>query len=399
MLFVLGDIYNNYLFKGLIFKCYVMKKKKKSTRQILEPHSAAKVELYRIYLSIYLNILYRVDFIENIYLYDLFAGEGVYEDGGKGSPIVTAETIKNHYFYNNKSCKDIELFLNDYGYSEIEEDKLKIDRVKENIDPIFLPENVRVNYSNKEYVEIFQEVKDSINKMKDNERALLFLDPWGYKNIKPYEIKELLSNGKTELLLFLPISFMYRFAAKVVKESFRGGEALERFINDLFEGETPNTTNPINFIISVKERFKEYLHLKYVDTFTLRPDRNNIFCVYYFTNSKLGFVKMLYAKWRVDMSSGKGYESTKALGLFEEFHLSNYDQKLKKYIIESDGKTNLDITEYGYNEGFLPKHSNAILKGLLKSKVIEIISLDGGKPAGFYLDRNDRNVLIRKVEK
>ena len=99
------------------------------------------------------------------------------------------------------------------------------------------------------------------------------------------------------------------------------------------------------------------------------------------------------------MSSGKGYESTKALGLFEEFHLSNYDQKLKKYIIESDGKTNLDITEYGYNEGFLPKHSNAILKGLLKSKVIEIISLDGGKPAGFYLDRNDRNVLIRKVEK
>ena len=376
-----------------------MIKKKKTTRQILEPHSAAKVELYRIYLSIYLNILYRVEFIENIYLYDLFAGEGIYEDGGKGSPIVTSETIRNHYFHNNKSCKNIELFLNDYGYSEIEENKLKIDRVKNNVEPILLPKNVKVNYSNKDYTEIYQEVKDRINTMNDNERALIFLDPWGYKEIKPYEIKELLSSGKTEILLFLPISFMYRFAAKVLKESFRGGEALERFINDLFDGETPNTSNPINFIVSIKDKFKDYLHLKYVDTFTLKPDSNNMCCVFYFTSSKRGFVKMLYAKWKVDTSSGKGFESDKSLGLFEEVHLSNYDHKLKKYIIESDGRTNHDIADYGYNEGFLPKHSNAILKGLLKSNEIEIISRDGGKPAGFYLDRNDRKVLVRKVEK
>jgi len=76
--------------------------KKKSTKEVLLPHSVAKINLYVKYLSVYLNILHRVDFIKKTYLFDLFAGEGIYEDGGKGSPIQTMETIKNHYFFKKK---------------------------------------------------------------------------------------------------------------------------------------------------------------------------------------------------------------------------------------------------------------------------------------------------------
>ena len=55
--------------------------KEKSTRETLHDHSIAKVELYGLYLSIYLNILDRANFVREIIVADLFAGEGIYKNG------------------------------------------------------------------------------------------------------------------------------------------------------------------------------------------------------------------------------------------------------------------------------------------------------------------------------
>ena len=87
---------------------------------IMLQHSKAKVELFKRYWSIYLSILNNVDFISKIYLFDTHAGEGIYENGGKGSPIVAIETIKNIYYQNNRAIKDIEILFNDNEKSDIE---------------------------------------------------------------------------------------------------------------------------------------------------------------------------------------------------------------------------------------------------------------------------------------
>ena len=86
----------------------------KESQIILLDHSSAKVNLYAKYLSIYLNVLARSR-IENIYLFDLFCGEGVYKDGGKGSPVVALECIKNHYYSNNETCPNLFITVNDSG--------------------------------------------------------------------------------------------------------------------------------------------------------------------------------------------------------------------------------------------------------------------------------------------
>ena len=91
--------------------------KKKDSKTNLLDHSEAKVKLLGNYLSIYLNVLSRSP-INKIYLFDLFCGEGIYEDGGKGSPMIILETIKNHYFSNNKTCPKIEILFNDVGNSK-----------------------------------------------------------------------------------------------------------------------------------------------------------------------------------------------------------------------------------------------------------------------------------------
>jgi len=372
--------------------------KKKSTKQILLPHSRAKISLYVKYLAVYLNILHRVDFIRKIYLFDLFAGEGIYEDGEKGSPIQTMETVKNHYFFNNKSCKDVDVLFNDFGNSDIEPERTKIDRVKEFVSKIFRPPNVNLYFSNSDYNNLFPQLIDQLNSLDESERALLFIDPWGYKDIKPNELKDLLDNRKTELILFLPISFMYRFAEKAITENFRGGEALEKFLAELFGGKIPDTTDAINFILSIKQRFKEFLNMRYIDTFTLRPDKANVFCIFYFTHSKKGFEKMIHTKWKIDQEHGKGFEENPPLGLFDEIALSGYDEKLTDFIFNSDGRTNSEITEFGYENGFLPTQSVDILKRLLKELRIERISLDDKKVRSFYLGNQYRQILIKKKD-
>ncbi len=76
---------------------------------VMLEHSKAKVELYTSYLATYLNILSRVPFITRIHIFDLMCGEGIYADGSKGSPIVTMEKIKDHYFQNDRICPDMEV--------------------------------------------------------------------------------------------------------------------------------------------------------------------------------------------------------------------------------------------------------------------------------------------------
>ena len=107
---------------------------------------------------------------------------------------------------------------------------------------------------------------------------------------------------------------------------------------------------------------------------------------------------MLHTKWTIDQQHGKGFEENEPLGLFDEIALAGYDEKLYDFIFNSDGKTNLDITDFGYENGFLPTQSVDILKRLLTDIRIERISLDDKKVRSFYLGNQYRQILIKKKE-
>ena len=360
-------------------------------------HSKAKVELYGNYLSIYLNVLERVPFVTKIFIYDLFGGEGEYGNGEYGSPIETIRCIKNHYFSNGEKCKDIQILINDSEYSEIELGKLKIDRIKEISDSIFKPQNVNIIFKKMDYADLLTIVNQEMNSLGNNERALIFIDPWGYKEIKPNELKALFINKGVEIILFLPISFMYRFSEKALyDDNYPEGKALESFLRELFSNDIPDITNPHQFIMDLKNRFKTYMTSKYVDSFSIQRDRTNLYSLFFFIHSKTGFHKMVEAKWRVDKESGKGFRLSKNLSLFSEVELDDYETKLKHYIFDSNGKTNEEIHDFGYEYGFLPKHSGIVLKKI--SNEIELTSLDGKEVKGYYLSDSNRKILVKKKE-
>lgn len=373
--------------------------KEKSTRETLYDHSIAKVKLYGLYLSIYLNILDRANFVREIIVADLFAGEGIYKNGEKGSPIIAFEAIQEHLNLS-KNSKRILFLINDPEKSIIETTKTKVERIEEYINKNRVHPNLIIRYSKNKFDKLVPELLSIIKSMHSNDRALLFIDPWGYKEIRPEDLKLLVANEKVEILLFLPISFMYRFSKTAIEMGFTGSEPLEEFLIELF-GRNLETIfeikTPEMFINTVEMKFKEYLKIPYVDEFILTTTDGNIYCLYFFSFNKIGFQKMIESKWRLDKDYGRGINREENFNLFSGAYSKNYDEKVFEYIMNSEGRSNEELFDFGFENRFLPKHTNEILKRLLDNGQIIVESKDGQKANGFYLADRKRKVLIKKA--
>ena len=357
-------------------------------------HSIAKVELFRSYLSIYLNILQRAKFIDRIYLYDLFAGEGIYEDGEIGSSIMAGRTIKEHFQANQEPYIKIEYVVNEPEKSLIEKGVKKIDRIRREMAKIKFPENVSISYESDPYDKIISKVISNIKNQSDNERSLIFVDPWGYKEVDFDDLRIITQSEKTEVILFLPICFMYRFADRTLSsEPFPGGESLESLLKQIFTDDKPDTENQHAFIKSIKAGFQSKGFSKYVDTFVIERSKGQYFCLFFFTNNQTGMRKMLEAKWSQDEEQGYGFRFDRAQGsLFSGVSSSDYTSKLQNHLRESNKLTNHEVYEFGLLNGHLPKHSNQVINEMKNRGICKIRSLDGGPERGNYIDNTKRRV-------
>lgn len=370
-----------------------------STKEILLEHSLAKVKLFECYLSIYLNILYRAKIVDKIIIADLFAGEGIYKNGEKGSSIKAFEAILRHLKLNNGGKKTLFL-INDPEKSKIETTKYKVDRIQEWIEKFELLPNLKISYSKDDFSKLMPSLLSLIDSMRICERALIFIDPWGYKEIKPIDLKKLLNNEKVEILLFLPISFMYRFAKTVLLKNFVGSEPLENFLIELLGNERDRVfkINSVEeFIIFIREKFKQYLNISFVDDFILTTKQGNIYCLLFFSFNKIGFRKIIEAKWTLDSNYGRGLNKEENYNLFSGSNYNNYNEELSDYILNSSGRTNEQLLDFGFEHRFLPKHTKEVLDRLKQKGKIIVESIDGQPVKGYYIDNANRKVLIKKV--
>ncbi|WP_417588800.1 three-Cys-motif partner protein TcmP [Owenweeksia hongkongensis] len=366
-----------------------------STKTIQEAHSRAKVELFQIYLKTYLNILSRATHIHRIKIFDLCCGEGVYSDNSEGSPVKLMRSIKDHYFANNKSCIESHLFFNDPGESDIQKGVKKIDRVKAVGTDIFCPPEVYRVFTSKDYKEVYKDTLSKVNGLKSEERALIFIDPWGYKMIKPIDINNLMANGKTEVLLFLPTSFMYRFARKSLNDpDFKGGLPLRSFLLELFKDSLPNYNDPLSFIEVLLQKFRDFDQVKFVDKFTIERGSGDYFCLFFFTNHIRGLQKIIEAKWKIDSKEGRGFELPKSqIELFTGHRFSEYPELLWAYLKKEKAVTNEQLLQFGLGMGYLPKHTRDILQ---QDKTrFKVEALDNLPVGGFYLGNSKRKVVIK----
>jgi three-Cys-motif partner protein len=358
-------------------------------------HSEAKVELYGRYLSVYLNILHRAGFVKRIFLFDLFCGEGIYKNNAKGSAIIALDCIRNHYDSNKSSIPNMTVWFNDIEKSKLE-DGYKVDRVERISRTLMIPSNVDIRFFKKDYREIFPEAIELVEQTKDA-KGLFFIDPFGYKIIKPLDIRQILEIGNTEVLLWLPIAQMYRFAGSVMENQFPGSDPLRDFLIDLFGNNMPSFHSAHDFVDQLKGRFRAYLKdlNAYVDIFFLERDATNVYCLFFFTRNIKGYEKIIETKWQIDKEHGKGFAQEKTQSFFSEIELSGYKQKVQAFIESSDYRTNGELYFFGLENGFLPKHTKSVLDAFTNSGLnIEIVSLDGKPAKGYYLGDMNRRIGI-----
>lgn len=355
-------------------------------------HSAAKVRLLKEYISAYLGILSNASWIKEVFLYDLFSGPGIYEKGGEGSPIIFLnEIVKAHESVarpRNKFTKFNCLF-NDL-------DQEKIDRLQNNISEKKLDKQdyCQINYRTDDYRNVLSDIVNEISGFK-NERGFVFIDPYGYSEVSLGDINALTNSGKTEVLLFMPTHHMYRFKDNGTPV------CLIRFMEDLDISDKIVGVKGIEFIEIVMNGFQAKLgNNVFVDSFIIKRDVNQFYCLFFFTSNTLGYLKMLEAKWKIDKEDGRGWQGVQVSNLFDKLSESANTEKLRRLLLsylESGPKTSGEIFKFIIDNRFLPKHGTEILKSIQDR--LEVTDQLGKKaPKGaFYLTYDNFKEYFNRI--
>lgn len=368
---------------------------KKISQSKMLAHSRAKVEFYEKYLERYLPILSLSKYVSTINIYDVFCGRGVYENGGEGSPVRALKTIVKTRQQTPSNTKII-LHLNDYDEKNIESVKQYIAQEV----PCY-EQFCDVNFAHIDAECLLDSMARGLSTTRNDERNLLFIDPYGYKTIHKDTLDGLMGNGKTEIILFLPVSFMHRFKGYALETDAEALAPLRRFTEDFFPEGHPmrNLDEDMNvheYIDYLKDAFSYDGHY-YTSSYQIEREKGKFFALFFMTSNLLGFEKILEVKWSLDEDNGNGFvlaKSSLQTSLFDDFFTdqkkNEHSNRLRGYLMDflKKPRTNGEIYKFVLKRGYLSKHATDILKQFQDEGRLEVIDIITKKPArkgAFYL--------------
>ena len=348
----------------------------------------AKLGIYKAYITKYLKVLSKAykqswNTKNSVYIADLFAGPGRDELGNPGSPLILLDYLSQTYL----DGLQVKICFNEMNPENCQ----KLNQI---VSGHKAPKQswVEVNVQNQDYSELLPKI---IAKHKNHNyfKRFFFIDPFGYKGIHLDDIKAILNDGNTELLLFLPVSFIYRFKSK--DEDYK---AIRIFLDDFISVPDPSTIgSDVAFVRSILDTLREKLGL-FVDSFIIQDNsRKGHNCLIYFSSNRKGLEKFVETKWNIDKEEGSGYNKNQGdqVSFLESFFYESLEEKLMTFL-ETGHKTNIEVRNFCYEHGSLPKHGNAALKKFSEQGKIQVRLCDKTKQPrknAFYLD-DDKNERI-----
>lgn len=388
-----------------------MAAKKNSTNNVkttFQPHSQAKVEFYTTYLKRYLRIINRVSSIDHINIFDVFCGMGIYEDGGKGSPVAAFEVVEELVKTEKDLISKLTLHVNDIEEGKVENFRSYIDSKNGNNCVC------KVEYFNLDVEKMFNVVIDKTNKSDGSTANLVFIDPYGYKNIRKDIIRKIMNKKGNEIILFLPIFQMYRFTDVALRadESKTQYLPLKQFIESFFVSEHPIRNYGYEDVLQYIKYIRDGLRLErnyLTSSYYIERNTSQYFALFFITKSIYGIEKILEVKWELNEESGSGFNIPEAPCLFSEMFAQEKSEanfeRLKSILLmelEKQPLTNRDIYILTLVREYLPKHTNEVLRQLLSNDIIVVTEISTQKIArknSFYVNwenykQNDPRVLI-----
>lgn len=353
---------------------------KKETQNTIKPHTEAKLEFYIKYLERYLAILLHTKAVKKINIYDIYCGLGIYEDGKEGSAIRAFKAIKESIKTLGDNHAEVNLTLNDLDKDRITLVENLISNDTERSIPRF-----NIYFSQRDASDLLRILTDRFKNQPESTKNLVFIDPYGYKHIDKELISSLLNNGRTETIIFLPITHMYRFTGKVKEESTESFYLpLKKFITQ-FDINIDLVDSDLSLINEIASS------LKFNDTYKttsyrIKNQQGTYYALFFVTNHVYGLEKVLEVKWRLDKEQGEGFTNRIQGDLFLEKEKLGTLKELIISFIKSP-RSNQELYEFTLSNGFLPKHANNILKNLQQENKISITPPNIRK-GSFYISKD-----------
>lgn len=96
---------------------------------------------------------------------------------------------------------------------------------------------------------------------------------------------------------------------------------------------------------------------------------------------------MLEAKWDIDTEQGKGWHyQENQLSLLSQYKTNPLEVDLVEFL-RAKPRSNIEVYRFTINRGFLPKHTNEVLRNWQNTQRISIVSPTGSKSRknAFYI--------------
>jgi three-Cys-motif partner protein len=258
----------------------------------IEPHTKAKHEILRRYLSAWFPILGSK--IPRIVYIDGFCGPGRYIGGEEGSPIIALK----------EALKQPVLASSEVNFLFIDERADRIGHLDSELSLLKIPSNFHINPIVDEFENTLTKILDELQQNGHQlAPTFAFIDPFGFSGTPFSLVKRLLSNPRTEVFVNIMIEFINRFAE-------HPSNTVQQNIKQLLgasDAEINDVVNSQDRKLAFRQLYQDKLHkhAKFVRFFEMYDDKNNlIYYLFFASNHPLGHKKMKEAFWRVDSQGG-----------------------------------------------------------------------------------------------
>jgi three-Cys-motif partner protein len=352
-----------------------------------------KLKIFENYAKEWIPVFVMRDSVEEIWIFDFFAGTGYDVKGIAGSPIRILQQVKAQIGNIFKHKTQINLCFNEF-------DKDKFALLKESCEQ-FLAENnelvragVAVHYRNSDFAEIFPKAMQTIQKFP----SLVYLDQYGMKFLADEYVLALEKTKTTDFLYFLSSSYFWRFGDS---EEFQGNLKIDM---------AKAKQNPYKYVHkSILEQLRERLpqNTKYsLYPFTIKKN-TNIYGIIFGARHPRAVDKFLKTAWEENNLNGEAnfdidddYAKSQ-LDLFEGKKLTkieNFACTLRNQILNGSIQTNKDAYLFTLKQGHISAHASNEVK---KMKSEGLINFKEKSPLINYENviKNERIISFEIIKK
>ncbi|MEZ5339392.1 MAG: three-Cys-motif partner protein TcmP [bacterium] len=337
----------------------------KYTTPEIPPHTRKKHELLQRYLSCWFPIVFsRAK--RGIYV-DSFSFSGRYSDGTPGSPLIALQTAIESKIKEDR--------IVDFFFSDSQLDNTV--HLKSEIDALDKPKHLQVQIENTNSSNCIARALAKLRRVQGEWcPTFVFIDPYGYKDVRYDQIAEILKYNGTEAFVTFMVDRINQF---LTFDNEKNQNHLREYFGteEVFEV-AKQSENRIHELRLLYQRQLQKLakHVQYFEM--INKNGRTIYYLFFASNHALGNTKMKEAMWTVDRTgnflfSDKTDPNTTFLFSPDDIAIDNLSELyLQHFDGMHDVSTDIIFKFTNENTKYIERHGRLALIKLEAEQNIEV---------------------------